>query len=111
MRAKYTVQWSPVVIERDDLNNEVARFGPVQEIPAYGWSLGGKDGVGDNTPLRVIYDAVLYIPSRYHLSDGDQVQLPSVGSFTVVGEPGNWDASPWWSPMASSVQLRRVDGD
>lgn len=94
----------------DSHGNEVA--GPPVEdlIKVFAWWIGKSSEPGTPGHVeRVDSDATMFAPAGEFVAS-DQVALPGVGVFEVMGRPGNWDRNPWLVPGLDQVDLKRVEG-
>ena len=94
----------------DPFGNEVAGPPSEDQILVFAWWVGSSDEPGLAGHIeRVESDATMFAPSG-EFTASDQVVLPGVGVFEVMGRPGNWDHGPWWTPGLEQVDLKLVEG-
>ena len=105
----FTVQWSPAIDQVDGLGNSVLSYAESRPAQVFGWHTGGNEDATGLAPQRVVYDAVLYAPQDIRFHNGDRVELPGEGTFTVEGEPKRWANNPWFNPGMAEIDLVRVD--
>lgn len=94
----------------DPFGNEVPGAPVEDQIMVFAWWVGksGEPGLAGHIE-RVDSDATMFAPTG-EFTASDQVGLPGVGVFEVLGRPGNWDHNPWWPPGLEQVDLKLVEG-
>lgn len=92
----------------DEYGNDIEGWGDAESILVFGWEpvsitepvLAGHD--------RIVADVTLYADVETGIANRDRLVLTGV-VYEVLGEPGDPNNNPWWSPGLVSVQLRRTE--
>lgn len=100
----------PGGVVTDPFGNPVPGPPSDDQVLVFAWWIGssGEPGVAGHVE-RVDSDATLFAPSG-EFTASDQVELPGVGVFEVMGRPGNWDHNPWLVTGLEQVDLKLVEG-
>lgn len=110
MRPRYTVQRLPYVAGAEDSHgNPVDSWGDPVDTPVYGWAspsssepkLAGHD--------RVVVDVEMGAPVGTVAEPRDKFVLGG-RTYTVEGEPEDYNHSPFGGQPGIVVNLRRVEG-
>lgn len=94
----------------DPFGNEVPGGTVAETVMVFAWWIGQSSEPGMSGHVeRVDSDATMLAPTG-EFTSSDEVELPGVGRFEVIGRPGNWDHNPWWRPGLEQVDLKLVEG-
>ena len=108
LEPKYTLDLLKQIERVNRDGDRVIGYSDPTPFPVIGWYLAnGVDTTPDGRVYNVDYEAVVYYPSSVSIDPHDRIIVPGVGICDIDGAVGNWDNSPFWSPGASRVNLRR----
>lgn len=94
----------------DPFGNEVPGEPVTETVKVFAWWIGSSSEPGLAGHVeRVDSDATMFAPSG-EFTPSDEVDLPDVGRFRVMGRPGNWDHNPWLIPGLEQVDLKLSEG-
>lgn len=108
-RCEYPIEVLRRAVQTNDFGDEIEVSGEPETVLVFGWYVGnGLEGRADGHVYQVEWDATVYAPIEADIHAGDRIRLPRIGEFTIVGEPSQWEANPWWSPGLVAIHLKRV---